>query len=130
MRLHDYIQSCARTPFQLGQHDCATFATGWVLAATDKDISQGLAGRYRTIAGGLRHVRKLGYADHVALIAAHLPERDSTSAAMPGDIVVLPGESGLALGICAGENAQMLSESGIVAVDMSEALRVFELTHV
>lgn len=127
MKLHDYIRSCARTPFELGQHDCATFATGWVRASTGRDISHGLAGRYRTYAGGLRHVRKLGFADHVALIAAHLPERASVADAMIGDIVVMPGDEGMALGICAGDHAQVLSEGGLVAVDMAQALRVFEV---
>lgn len=127
MRLHDYIRSTARTPFQLGQHDCATFATGWVLAATGRDISEGLAGRYRTYAGGLRQVRKLGYADHVALIAAHLPERASIADAMPGDIAVVEGEDGLALGICAGDHVQVLTERGFGVVDMAQALRVFEV---
>jgi hypothetical protein len=127
MRLHDYIRSTARTPFALGQHDCATFATGWVLAATGRDISQGLAGRYRTYAGGLRQVRKLGYEDHVALIAAHLLERASLVDAVIGDIVVVQGEDGLALGICAGDHAQVLTERGVGAVDMAQVLRAFEV---
>ncbi len=49
---------------------------------------------------------------------------------MIGDVVVAPGETGPALGICCGDHAKVLAEHGLVSIDMAEVLRVFEVTHV
>lgn len=127
MRLHDYIRACARTPFKLGRHDCATFATGWVQAAIGRDITHGLSGRYRTYAGGLRHVRKLGYADHVDLVAGQLRERDSIASAMIGDVVTCDTGDGIGLGICGGDTIHMLGASGMIALPLSHGIRAFEV---
>ena len=61
-------------PFRPGRHDCALFAAGWVKIATGRDFARGWRGRYRSLRRGQELLAGVGFADHIALAAAHLPE--------------------------------------------------------
>lgn len=134
MRLHDWharLVSClaasAAKPFQMGQHDCSLFAADAVAAMTGRDIASDWRGRYTTLKGGIRVLRKAGYADHVALAAAHFPERDNPALAQPGDIAVVASDEGPALGIVQGELIYVLGHKGLGFLPLRAAQRVFEV---
>lgn len=110
-RLHAWLRGIRSRPLQPGQHDCCLFGAGAILAQTGVDLAAGWRGRYTTFAGGRRILRQAGYADHIALIAAHLPEAH-VSAALDGDIAIVPTEEGPAVGVVQGAAVYVLALSG------------------
>lgn len=110
-RLQAWICSRRAQPIQPGAWDCCLFGAGAIEALTGVDLAAGWRGRYNTMAGGRRLLRRAGYADHVALIAAHLPEGHVCDA-RPGDIPIVPTEDGDAVGVYQGSAVYVLTPSG------------------
>ncbi|MDQ1847664.1 hypothetical protein Q9299_05125 [Gemmobacter fulvus] len=126
-RLRRWIGTVAGQPLIAGRHDCCLFGAGAIEAQTGVDIAAPWRGRYSTFAGGRRILRKAGYADHLALIAAHLPEAHPAEA-LPGDIAVVPGEGGDAVGVVQGAGVYVLTQSGKLGlVPMLPVLRLFKV---
>ncbi len=113
-RLTGYLCRCARTPYQIGDHDCALFAAGAVEAVTGIDPAADWRGQYATKTCGLRMLRLAGHADHIAATAAVLPEIDPVFAAA-GDIACVAEDATgqLALGVVQGELIYVLREDGL-----------------
>lgn len=126
-RLRRYLSACAGRQLVPGQHDCCLFGAGAVEAQTGVDLAAPWRGRYTTFAGGYRILRKAGYADHIALIADHLPELP-VAAARAGDIAIVPGEDGDAVGVVQGEAVYVLGRDARLAlVPMAPVLRLFRV---
>lgn len=126
-RLCAWLRNAGSRPMQPGQHDCCLFGAGAIEAQTGIDIAAEWRGRYSTFAGGRRILRKSGYADHVALIASVLPE-DHISAAREGDIAIVPGEDGAAVGVIQGTAVYVLAPSGRIGlVPMTPVQRLFRV---
>jgi SpoU rRNA methylase family enzyme len=130
IRLIQHLGEVARTPYQVGQNDCALFAARAVAAMTDVDLAAEFIGRYRTIRGGIRILRKAGYADHIDLAAAHFDEV-ATCFAAAGDLAVVPGLEGEALGVVQGEVVYVLSaaepDRSLAVVPLALATRTFRV---
>jgi hypothetical protein len=125
-RLIAYLSECHRTPYQPGRHDCALFAAGAVHVMCGVDPAAPFRGRYRTIRGGLRVLRRAGYRDHVAMTAAVLPEIPVAMCRV-GDVVVADGADGPALGVVQGERVYVLTLRGIGTIDLLQAKRAFQV---
>lgn len=125
-RLIAYLAEAAARPFAEGRHDCALFLAGGVAAMTGVDYAAPYRGRYTTTRGGLRILRKAGFADHVALAAHHLAERP-VAFAREGDGAVVPTGDGPALGIVQGAGVYVLSPAGLAVVPLTAAARAFEV---
>lgn len=125
IELHRYIAGARATPFAYGTHDCATFAAGWVLARTGRDVTGGLAGRYTTLRGGLRVARAAGFANQVEIAASVLPPREGLP--RTGDVVEVAAPEGPALGICSGEAVHLLTHDGVTAYPAGRAVRAFKV---
>ncbi len=110
-RLHVWLKSIHGTPIEPGRHDCCLFVAGAIEAQTGVDIAAPWRGRYTTMAGGRRVLRRAGYADHVALAAATLPEIHA-SAAREGDIAMVETPDGPAMGVVQGSAIYVLSMDG------------------
>lgn len=123
-RLSDYLGQCARLPYQLGQHDCALFAAGAVLAVQGTDPAAQWRGRYTSKSAGLRLIRQAGFADHIAATAAVLPEI-APSMAAAGDIAVLALDGVPSLGVVQGEVLFVLRPSGLGHMPRSAMQRAF-----
>lgn len=126
-RLSLYLGEAARKPFVEGHHDCALFAAGAVLAMTGVDLAADWRGRYNTTRGGLRVLRRAGYADHVALASAHFAERPAILSAVPGDLAAVETTDGQALGVVQGEMIYILRREGLGLVPLTLATRVWEV---
>lgn len=127
VRLTRWLVSVSTRAMVPGQHDCCIFVAGAIEAQTGIDLAAPWRGRYSTFAGGRRILRKAGYEDHVALIAAHLAEAPVVLA-QAGDIAVVPSDFGAAGGIVQGTGVYVLSPSGRVAVvPMAPVQRLFKL---
>lgn len=118
-RLRLWLAGIARTPFQPGTHDCALFAAGAVEAMTGTDLAAGWRGRYRTLQGGIRVLRRAGHANHIALARAHLP---ATSKPQPGDLAVVPTPEGLALGVVQGTHVYAPAAVGWGLLPIGDAI--------
>jgi hypothetical protein len=108
-------------PFRPGRHDCALFAAGWVKQVTGHDLARGWRSTYRSLKRGQRLLQEAGFADHVALAAAHLPEIPPAFA-QPGDLAVLEDN---AFGINAGEMIYCLKPQGLGLVPRGQMRRAF-----
>jgi hypothetical protein len=106
-RLTDFLRDNHARPFQPGRWDCAIWAAGAVEAMTGEDFLRGFRG-YRTIAEGKRKLQAKGFADHVAYVAAFLPEVPPAFA-QPGDVAVIGDQS---LGIVQGAQVYVFGVNG------------------
>lgn len=128
VRLSRYVHEVARRPFAWGEHDCALFAAGAVAAMTGHDFGAGHRGKYKTLAGGLRRLKKAGYADHAGMVASLFAEIHPSHAHV-GDIAAIEEDGHIALGIVQGPRIYVLrpGEAGIGTVDLLDAKRAFRV---
>lgn len=126
-RLSAWLREINGRPIEYGRHDCCLFGAGAIEAETGIDIAAPWRGRYTTLAGGRRVLRKSGYTDHVALIAATLPEIHA-SAAREGDIGLVETEAGPAVGVNQGTAIYVLGETGRLGfAPLTPATRMFKV---
>ena len=116
-----YGAEAEQRPFRPGRHDCALFAAGWVKIATGQDHARGWRSTYRSLRRGQQLLEEAGFADHVALAAAHLPEI-APAFAQVGDLAVLDDQ---AFGIVAGEMLYCLTPQGLGLVPRGQMHRAF-----
>lgn len=126
IRLMQYVADRARTPVDPRDPVCALFAAGGVAVMTGQDFAAEWAGRYTTMRGALRALRKSGYADHIAVVAERFTEIPVSFAA-PGDLAVIPTDDLPALGIVQGEVVYVQSINGIGAWPLLGATRAFRV---
>lgn len=126
--LASYLHEVARKPFAWGENDCALFAAGAVCAMTGKDFAADYRGRYTTLLGGMRLLKKAGFTDHAGM-AATLFDEIHPSQAHVGDIAAIEIEDGIALGVVQGERIYVLrpDEDGIGTVPLLDASRAFRV---
>lgn len=126
LALIQYVGEAARKPFEFGSHDCALFAAGAVLAMTGVDLAAKWRGKYTTLKGGLLALKRAGYADHIALAAAKFAEIAPAFAA-PGDLAVIDGPDGAALGVVQGEGVYVLTQGGLGMLPLTHARTAFRV---
>ncbi len=125
-RLIRFVGSAGRKPFEAGRNDCTLFAAGCVEAQTGVDFAADWRGRYTTLRGGQRMLRKAGYRDHVEMVE-RLFEEVPVAFAQPGDVAVLPTPDGPALGIVQGEAIYVLRQDGLALEFLLTAQRAFRV---
>jgi len=125
-RLRQYLAERAETPFVYGSADCGAFAGGAVEAMTGTNPLASVAGKYKTMAGALRALKRKGYEDHVAYAASVLTEIDPLFASF-GDIAVVPTEEGPALGVVVGAHIEVRAPNGRGLVPLTDAVRAFRM---
>lgn len=123
-RLAAHLAASAGRPFAWGRHDCAIFAADCILAMTGEDPAAPFRGRYRSFKGGLKCLRKAGFADHVALATARL-EAVHPAYARAGDLAMIATPDGAALGIVQGHRIYVLRPEGLATVDLMQADRAW-----
>lgn len=126
-RLVAYLGSVADRALKPGKHDCALFFAGAVKAMTGYDGARGWRSKYKSLAGGVKALKKAGHDDHIALVASVLKEIPPAFA-REGDGAVVPGEGALdALGIVQGEGVYVLTPQRMAIVSRSQILRAFRV---
>ncbi len=124
-RLRAYLRAVHQMPFGYGTNDCGTFTAGAIKAMTGQDPMRGYRG-YRTLKGAMRKLQAKGHADHVALAAALYPECPPALAQV-GDLAVVQGKDGLALGIVQGSRIYAVGADGLGVVPLTAAIRAFRI---
>lgn len=110
-RLLQYIVDSAARPFDEVTHNCATFAAGGVRAQTEVDLAAKYLG-FKTLGGGLKRLKRAGFADHVAFVDAHF-ERRPVPMARPGDLALVDTDDGPALSIVQGALCYVVTRAGL-----------------
>ena len=124
--LRAYLAAQAETPFHFGQCDCGAFAGGAVEAMTGSNPHAKLAGKYKTMKGALRALKRLGHDDHVAYAASTLTEIAPAFASF-GDIAVVNSPEGPALGVVIGAHIEVRAPHGRTVVPLTDAIRAFRV---
>lgn len=124
--LIEYLAAAARKPFKPGHHDCALFAAGAVAAMTGTDFAAQWRGRYTTLRGGLRVIRRDGYRDQLDFVARHFAEVPMALAQV-GDLAVVPSDQGPALGVVQGASIYVLGPQGLSLVRLTDAIRAYRV---
>lgn len=122
--LRSYLAAQADAPFAFGSVDCGAFAGGAVEAMTGDNPHAAVAGKYKTMAGALRALKRLGHEDHIAYAASLLDEIDPLYAQF-GDIAVVQGDDGPALGVVVGAHIEVRTPAGRGVVPLTDAVRAF-----
>lgn len=118
-----YAAEAGQKPFRPGRNDCALFAAGWVKQVTGQDLARGWRSTYRSLKRGQQLLEEAGFADHVVMAAAHLPEI-APAFAQVGDLAVLENN---AFGIVAGEMIYCLKPEGLGLIPRSAMRRAFQV---
>ena len=128
-RLRAFLAAQAEAPFVMGSiggMDCGAFAGGAIEAMTGENPHAKVAGKYKTMAGALRALKRLGHDDHVAYAASLLTEIDPLYAAF-GDIAVVDSPDGPALGVVTGPHIEVRAPGGRGVVPLTDAVRAFRI---
>lgn len=111
-RLFLWLAEIAPLPLVYGEHDCALFAGGAVRAMHGVDPAERFRGRYRTLTGGLRILRREGFRDHTHVVST-LARPVAPAMAQIGDFAVIDTPDLPALGIVTGGQIHHLSLDGL-----------------
>ena len=123
-RLRAFLAEQGDKQFQFGQQDCGALAGGAIEAMTGENPHAKVAGKYKTMAGALRALKRLGHEDHIAYAASLLGEIDPLYAQF-GDIAVVQGDDGPALGVVVGAHIEVRTPAGRGVVPLTDAVRAF-----
>jgi hypothetical protein len=94
---------------------------------TGVDLGAPFRGRYRTAVGGLRAVRRAGFADAEAVFSTTFRCREAGEAARPGDVAVVLTPEGRSLGVVQGAAIWLAGPSGLVLAPIDQAVTVYEV---
>lgn len=126
-RLLAFIAETAPRPLVYGQHDCALFAAGAVQAMCGVDLAAVWRGHYTTRLGGIRALRKAGFRDHIDLVERQFAAVPAAQA-RAGDLAVVAGDDGPALGLVQGQMIYVLRPiGGLGLVPVAQAEKVFRV---
>lgn len=118
-----FVQSVASSEIDFGTHDCALFVAGAVDVQTGSNFLGEWVGKYSSATEGLLQLNRLGFADHVEIIAANLSEVP-VAFGQEGDVAAV----GDALGIVQGAGIYVLRQPrGIGLVPLTDATRMFRV---
>lgn len=106
--------------FDWSQHNCVTFAAGFVRALHGYD-ALGTEGRPSDLREALRSVRSYGSLQ--LAVASRLGEPMDPKLAGYGDVVLVPGTEGVgdSLAVCVGSSVLAPGEKGLVRLPLSQA---------
>lgn len=125
-RLISYLAETVNKPFQYGENDCALFAAGAVAAMTGVDLAAQWRGQYTGLEDGLNALAAAGYVSHVDIAERHFDEIAPAFAAA-GDLAVLEGPAGDALGVVQGEGIYVLTAARMGVLPLTFAKRAFRV---
>lgn len=111
-------------PYVVGKSDCFLMGLRVATALGAKGIISQYAGRYSTLKGAQRVLRRLGHKSLVTLMEAHL-EPCAPAMARIGDIVVLQLGDAEHLGVCLGARFMTKTDRGPSYHDMTAVKAAF-----
>ena len=125
-RLSSYLIECASRDMAWGEHDCALFIAGGVLAQTGHDFAAPFRGKYKTERGAAKALIRYGAGTLADTVAAALPEIDPAQARQ-GDICLFDQPDGLTCGIVLRANIAAVTATGLTHVSKDRIVRAFRV---
>ncbi|MHB2265652.1 DUF6950 family protein [Aliihoeflea sp. PC F10.4] len=110
--------------YVVGKSDCFLMGLRVAAALGAKGIISQYAGRYSTLKGAQRVLRRLGHKSLVTLMATHL-EPCAPAMARMGDLVVLQVSEAEHLGVCVGARFLTKTEAGLSYHDITAVTAAF-----
>lgn len=111
--LNEAIHEARNKPFKWGEHDCALFSASIVKVITGIDFSEDWKGTYDSPESLESEMKKRGFYSLTQLVDHYLDRVDMLEA-MKGDVVMSLMRGNQTLGICVGNAAAFVSDSGLV----------------
>lgn len=135
-RLDAFLSEAGSSAFTWGSWDCCTFAARAVIAMTGEDPRGARLPTYTDAPGALRALKRRG--GTIPAMVEAMAKRYGWSEIAPrraqrGDAVLLdPTVDGLeafggTLGICLGRHIAVMSELGLAALPLDDALRAWRI---
>lgn len=126
-RLSGLIDQKENQAFEYGKNDCSLFAADVVFAQTGIDLASEYRGKYKTLAGGIRAIKKNGYSSQFDILEKNFEEVPVSSAAV-GDLAIVDAdETQKAICVVLGAFAVAVAEGGLVRFPISLVNRVFKI---
>lgn len=109
------------------KRDCFVMVFGYVDLVLGTEIATPWIGKYNTIAGALRLLKKHGYDDLTGFAKAHLPQV-APAQARPGDIAVIVDNEGREhFAFCLGMWFETITEAGPLRCGFERVASVFRV---
>ncbi len=125
-RLVAAVAAAEKIPFAWGTHDCGSFAAVCEEAVTGETQFGDVLGNYKTALGAARRLKRAGFDNIEALVAARLPEVP-VNFAQRGDFVVINTDIGPAIGVNLGDVAVVPGPDGLVRYPRSSVRRAWRV---
>lgn len=131
MRYHDWVEKLLevmadheRREFVWGQDDCCLFVARCIDAMTGSEVETAIAAEYDDEPSALRLIAKHG---GLAGAVIHFLGEPVEVYAGRGDVVLIDGGEGDALGICLGSHIIAMGPDGLRRVPRKEILKVWRV---
>lgn len=121
IRLNKYILEVEKKEFQLGTHDCCTFAAGAIEAMTGKDYMPEFRGIYDDWQSAEDALDKVGYDNLYKTLTKKFGKAVIGQKGQKGDLAFYEGSCGIVL----GRYAMFLGENGYAFVLLPKLQRAF-----
>lgn len=123
-RMYQVIEDHKAIPFEWGVNDCSRFVARVVDAMTDGDFETRLAEQYHSKATALEFIGSCG--SLTAAVSSLLGEAGN-GWARRGDVVLIDGGEGDAVGVCIGGEVVAMGPEGVRVVPGSEIKAVWRI---
>ncbi|MFH1806822.1 MAG: hypothetical protein ABID63_18230 [Pseudomonadota bacterium] len=125
-KLSDWHVACAGTAFVWGQSDCCLTACDGLQAITGIDPASGFRGRYKTLRGAYRALKRFGGGGLRETAQKITDDLGWPSVpvltARRGDVGLVPTDQGEALAICLGARWVAQGRGGLVYLPLKNGL--------
>jgi hypothetical protein len=125
-RLNDHIEEWRHKKFEWGKADCALFCLYAEKAICGSSRFDDFIGKYRSAAGSVKALLKIGAGDLAASVGARLREIN-TSEAQRGDVALIDTPLGDALSLVVGDKVAAMGKDGLVFLPLSAAKKAWKV---
>jgi len=125
-RLNDHIEEWRHKKFEWGKADCALFCLYAEKAMCGSSRFDDFIGKYRSAAGSVKALLKIGAGDLAASVGARLDEIDPIKA-QRGDVALIDTPDGDALSLVIGDKVAAMGKDGLVFLPLSAAKQAWKV---
>lgn len=127
-RLYAYVKASRKKSFVWGKHDCLTFTCGCIRAITDTDFTLPFKGRYHTVEGAHRTLRRNYKVDTLTeAVDKILGDSIRSEEARRGDLMMVNTDLGDTFGILLGKQIIFVSPEGLSFLPWTDALKAWRV---
>ena len=124
--LANHIEEWRHKKFEWGRADCALFCLYAEKAICGSSRFDDFIGQYRSAAGSVKALLKIGAGDLAASVGARLDEIEPVKA-QRGDVALIDTPDGDALSLIVGDKVAAMGKDGLVFLPLSAAKKVWRV---